>query len=269
MTLYNPYVFEDSDGYQLIPPKSSQAPEGFHVPEDFRSLPGDRELGVPDQVPGPNGWVLRQFLNLQTRILNPMEFNRGQQRTVRELVARVLPILDLSVSFPITPHDIRQKTRNYHKRGSSHALYAEYVLGWNKEAQREDVLMLHLDVTSFGLLSIFDADCHRDCLPSHPVTYRDYLLSQEKATLTRKEAALEINIPSYIVEGSPEWMNYLAIRDIDDSLHQLRRRLARVVTDNEDRLIPRPVDGCAGARAVCTAYHAAEPGQPIAHPNGF
>ncbi len=266
MTLYNPHLFETDDGTQFLPPRPSATPEGWTVPPAFRALPGDPFYGVPVNYPGPNGWGITQFLRLQSRILDPVEFTNFQQGTIRELLARTIPLIDVGNEFPVTAYDIRTKTRNYHKRGSASMMFGEYVIQ-DEGTGREKVLMLNLDLSYAGLLTIFSEECHRDCLPNHPVTYRDYLMSQEKAALTRKEAALKADIPCDIVEGSPEWANWMALQETEQMLFTLRRRLARVVSANADRLIPPRIHKSAPMKAAYDAYLAAEPGQHIPSPD--
>lgn len=262
MPHFDPHLFETPNGDQVLKPPTVPIAEGWTASEHFRALPGDLQYGVPDVFPGPSGWGLIQFLRLQKRILGSVAFNDSQQRTLRELIARCLPLFQLCSDVPLTADDIRTKVHGFHKRQSDRMLFCEYA-----ETPGGTPLMLALDAFEDGMLSIFSADCHRDCMPNVPVTHQDYLVSLQKPTPTPEEVALESRLPSDITEGTPAWVNWMALQDTEQALFTLRRRLAQVATANLDRLIPPPIGTSGEVKAVHRAYQASEPGQPIAFPH--
>lgn len=261
MQKYSPFIFEDTYGHQILKPLPSDIPEGWIASENFRALPGDVAYGVPVVYPGPDGWALKQFRQLQSCILDLGEFKEQQQQVVRELIARCLPLLQRRADFPITPDDIRANTGGFHKRNSPWMLFGEY-----RGTSEKKALMFTLDAFDNGVLTVISEDYHRDCLRHVPVTCREYLSSLLKPTSHGVKDYLACDHLRHFEEDTPEWTNHLALKETEMALFALRRRLSQVDTVGLDRMIPPPISTAGELKALHLAYQASEPGQPLAFP---
>lgn len=156
-------------------------PPGWTVPPDFHRLRMDAWDGVPDFTPHPDlHWCMFWFNLLRNLVEGGTTPTiRASDDTIRELLARARPILDVCpTGFPLSPGDIRRHTRNYHRRfNHRHHLFGEYVQAL--EGGGERVLLLHFDFVSTYVLYVYEEDCHRDLFPGWPVTYVDYLANPE------------------------------------------------------------------------------------------